>query len=98
MLANVYIQDEQTKRMQHMKERKFWKIAGVVAAIVVTAAGSFVLGQVTKKYPDSEKLLKAEAENRVLGRELRKAQLRAEALAHSLGKVTQQLYEKEEGV
>jgi hypothetical protein len=81
-----------------MKERKIWKIAEAVAVIIVTSFGSFVLGRVTKKYPDSEKLLKAEAENRVLGRELKRAQMRAESLAHSLGKVTQQLYEKEEGV
>lgn len=81
-----------------MKERKknFWKIAGAVTIVIVTAIGSFVLGRVTKEDPDPEKLLKAEAENKVLCRELKRAQMRAESLAHSLGKVTQQLYEKEE--
>lgn len=80
-----------------MKERKnFLKIAGSVIIILVTAVGSFIIGRVTKKDPDPEKLLKAEAENKVLCRELKRAQMRAESLAHSLGKVTQQLYEKEE--
>jgi tRNA U34 5-carboxymethylaminomethyl modifying enzyme MnmG/GidA len=76
-----------------MKEKKNFLIAG---SIFFATIGSFVLGRITKKVPDPEKLLKAEAENKVLCRELKRAQMRAESLAHSLGKVTQQLYEKEE--
>ena len=79
-----------------MTTKKIIRTAGVVTIVLVITVGSFVLGRATKKDPDSEKLLKAEAVIKVLGQELKRAQTRAESLAHSLGKVTQQLYEKEE--